>query len=315
MVLQPTKLNLWLYCFFTQDDAKRIGALFDSEPKLWYCPIGLDLHAFSRWSVYIRCPYAEKDEAKSKGAHFDAEKKMWYTDPGADLSQFCKWLPPDCGVQKKSQAITKTKSKSKSKTAETSAQPTAFVAAAAPTINIVVTQPEPTKKKSHGSSAASTELAQMQSAVKEGCGYKINELKDLLKDRGVKGTGAMSKQELIDKCISLRLLSTVLVPSNSAVPAPAPKVTRKRKQRPDESQAPPPVVVPPDFECPISFDLMVDPVICSDGISYERNVIEKWLKEKKTSPKTNLPLKSKKLIPNITLRAAIETWREAHGMT
>ena len=34
--------------------------------------------------------------------------------------------------------------------------------------------------------------------------------------------------------------------------------------------------VPDEFLCPISQEIMQDPVICSDGSSYERKVIEKW---------------------------------------
>lgn len=54
---------------------------------------------------------------------------------------------------------------------------------------------------------------------------------------------------------------------------------------------------------------MMDPVICSDGHTYENAAIAKWLKSHSTSPKTNLVLKGKQLIPNHGLRSAIEVRR------
>ena len=64
--------------------------------------------------------------------------------------------------------------------------------------------------------------------------------------------------------------------------------------------------VPRAFTCPICKELMKDPVITSDGHTYERTEIEKWLKEHSTSPVTNLELPNKTLTPNIGLRQSIE---------
>ena len=63
---------------------------------------------------------------------------------------------------------------------------------------------------------------------------------------------------------------------------------------------------PDRFICAIGYDVMVNPVICSDGHTYERSNIEKWLKKSNRSPKTNLLLKNKDLIPNYALRETIE---------
>ena len=38
----------------------------------------------------------------------------------------------------------------------------------------------------------------------------------------------------------------------------------------------PVVVMPHEFRCPISGDLMEDPVISQDDRSYERELIERW---------------------------------------
>jgi len=63
--------------------------------------------------------------------------------------------------------------------------------------------------------------------------------------------------------------------------------------------------VPDCFLCPIGMEMMTDPVICSDGHSYERQHIQDWLQTSNRSPKTNLDLPNRTLIPNVALRAAI----------
>lgn len=105
--------------------------------------------------------------------------------------------------------------------------------------------------------------------------------------------------------------------------------------------------VPDEFLCPITRELMEDPVISAgkspmdkgftttcfsathtlfaalyvdkevslstDGYSYERASIESWLRGKsKTSPMTNLPLQTALLTPNRSLKMAILRWKSSH---
>jgi len=67
--------------------------------------------------------------------------------------------------------------------------------------------------------------------------------------------------------------------------------------------------IPDNFICSISFDLMDEPVILCDGHSYERSFIEDWLKRSDKSPKTNLKLANKIMIPNLALKLAIEDYK------
>jgi serine/threonine protein kinase len=69
--------------------------------------------------------------------------------------------------------------------------------------------------------------------------------------------------------------------------------------------------VPDSFVCPISLELMRDPVICSDGHSYERASIEEWFRSSNRSPKTNIDLPNRILIPNYALKASIEGLRHS----
>ena len=43
---------------------------------------------------------------------------------------------------------------------------------------------------------------------------------------------------------------------------------------------------PQDFYCPITGDLMKDPVVDPDGHSYEKDAIMKWLSNNNVSPMT-----------------------------
>ena len=70
---------------------------------------------------------------------------------------------------------------------------------------------------------------------------------------------------------------------------------------------------PADFICPITTELMSDPVMAADGHSYERSAIERWLATKSTSPLTGGELEHRILIPNHTLRRQIGEWHEAHA--
>lgn len=66
-----------------------------------------------------------------------------------------------------------------------------------------------------------------------------------------------------------------------------------------------------DFLCPISYEIMKDPVVANDGYTYDRCNIEQWWLKSNLSPMTGLPIDSKALIPNHTLKSAIVSWSEA----
>ena len=63
---------------------------------------------------------------------------------------------------------------------------------------------------------------------------------------------------------------------------------------------------PHHFICPISQDVMADPVKTIDNHTYDRAFIERWFKQKNTSPLTGLHLASKALVPHHALRLEIE---------
>ncbi|GJW50461.1 U-box domain-containing protein 21-like protein [Tanacetum coccineum] len=67
--------------------------------------------------------------------------------------------------------------------------------------------------------------------------------------------------------------------------------------------------IPMHFRCPISLDLMKDPVTLSTGITYDRESIEKWIRDgNQTCPVTNQVLTNFDKIPNHMIRRMIQDW-------
>ena len=70
--------------------------------------------------------------------------------------------------------------------------------------------------------------------------------------------------------------------------------------------------VPNEFLCPITCDLMVNPVRCSDGFVYEETAIREWLLTRRnTSPMTNLELSDLELVPCDELCHRIQSFRKS----
>ena len=65
--------------------------------------------------------------------------------------------------------------------------------------------------------------------------------------------------------------------------------------------------------CPITGSLMTDPVMDTEGNTYERAAIEEWLLKSQTSPVTRTSLTSDKLTPNRNIRELCEAYRAKHG--
>ncbi|WOH06233.1 hypothetical protein DCAR_0625656 [Daucus carota subsp. sativus] len=70
------------------------------------------------------------------------------------------------------------------------------------------------------------------------------------------------------------------------------------------------IEVPSFFLCPISLEIMKDPVILSTGITYDRMSIENWifLRKNNNCPVTKQELTDVELTPNHTLRRLLQAW-------
>ncbi|KAI0512022.1 hypothetical protein KFK09_012656 [Dendrobium nobile] len=66
---------------------------------------------------------------------------------------------------------------------------------------------------------------------------------------------------------------------------------------------------PPDFRCPISLDLMRDPVVVASGQTFDRESITHWIRSgHATCPSTGQALRHTNLIPNRALKNLISRW-------
>jgi len=73
-----------------------------------------------------------------------------------------------------------------------------------------------------------------------------------------------------------------------------------------ESVLPP---VPQSFKCPITHEVMRDPVMTQDGHVYESDAIQEWFRRgHRTSPVTGAELINLALLPEVPLRRAIEEY-------
>lgn len=68
--------------------------------------------------------------------------------------------------------------------------------------------------------------------------------------------------------------------------------------------------IPNEFICPITMEIMKDPVIAEDGYTYERNVITRI--DNSLSPMTRQPINIRNLIPNRAIKESIERFIEVN---
>ncbi|XP_065872045.1 U-box domain-containing protein 1-like [Euphorbia lathyris] len=73
---------------------------------------------------------------------------------------------------------------------------------------------------------------------------------------------------------------------------------------------------PDEFRCPISLDLMRDPVIVASGHTYDRNSIAQWINAgHHTCPKSGQRLIHMALIPNYALKSLVHQWCQDNNIT
>ncbi|KAE8662769.1 U-box domain-containing protein 16 [Hibiscus syriacus] len=107
-----------------------------------------------------------------------------------------------------------------------------------------------------------------------------------------------SKSEIVSLIGLVRYAKCVLFES-STTEKPG---YRRRKSMSD-------ITVPVDLLCPVSLELMRDPVVVASGQTYDRESINQWIESgHNTCPKTGQTLAHTNLIPNRALMNLIATW-------
>ncbi|KAF3438827.1 hypothetical protein FNV43_RR17102 [Rhamnella rubrinervis] len=165
--------------------------------------------------------------------------------------------------------------------------------------------------------------------------HMSNVIKEAIKDQ-VEGVGPSSEILVkIAECLSLRSNQEILI---EAVALEKLKENAEQSEKTGEaefidhmialvtrmherlimlkqSQSCSPVSIPPDFCCPLSLELMTDPVIVASGQTYEKAFIKNWIDLGLTvCPKTRQTLAHTNLIPNYTVKALIANWCESNNV-
>ena len=73
--------------------------------------------------------------------------------------------------------------------------------------------------------------------------------------------------------------------------------------------------VPQGYLCPITHQLMNNPVVDNEGNSYEQSAILEWLSRNNTSPITRNPLDTSQLSPNRALKDLIDEYKLKNGIS
>mmetsp|Transcript_40983 Transcript_40983/g.131013 ORF Transcript_40983/g.131013 Transcript_40983/m.131013 type:complete len:198 (+) Transcript_40983:51-644(+) len=87
-----------------------------------------------------------------------------------------------------------------------------------------------------------------------------------------------------------------------------------RRQFGNMASAPDGAKIPSSFVCPISMEIMSNPVMVSTGHTYDCTSITRWLKDNRnnrTCPVTGLKLANAMITPNFSLRNAIQVRSDA----
>ena len=117
--------------FKEKNEAKALGARWDSKATSWYVPQGEDLSLFTKWrqapqpdkgseleagqdvprepapvqavaeKKFLAVPYGEREQASALGARWDKAAKSWYIGQGDDPEKFKRWDPAFIAQQPK----------------------------------------------------------------------------------------------------------------------------------------------------------------------------------------------------------------------
>ncbi|CAN1255338.1 U-box domain-containing protein 1 [Linum perenne] len=138
------------------------------------------------------------------------------------------------------------------------------------------------------------------------------------------GTGGLIVVSNINNLISLLTYSKSMVFLDGEKEFPKEETTFPMKQQrsstagctlqdlSSSSQSP---NIPDEFRCPISLDLMRDPVIVASGHTYDRSSIAQWINSgHHTCPKSGQRLIHMALIPNYALKSLVHQWCQENNI-
>jgi hypothetical protein len=133
------------------------------------------------------------------------------------------------------------------------------------------------------------------------------------------GSGSSGSSSVLSPTAPTAPIAVYVAAAPSSTPSPAPALA--------PAPAPASAPVPPELICPLTHQVMTDPVICADGYTYDRKAIEQHFRSQidlqhqlsgdstsstvVTSPLTKERLATSDVYPNRSLQAALEKFRAA----
>lgn len=127
---------------------------------------------------------------------------------------------------------------------------------------------------------------------------------------GLQGNSSTSDSLDVPQRVEVSSTSTLVCASDGAEEG-----DESSSEPQEESSKPDTVSIPEDFLCPISLEIMRDPVIVATGQTYERSYIQRWIDSgNMTCPKTQQKLQHFTLTPNYVLRSLIYQWCAKHNI-
>ncbi|WOH11270.1 hypothetical protein DCAR_0830751 [Daucus carota subsp. sativus] len=133
------------------------------------------------------------------------------------------------------------------------------------------------------------------------------------------GTGGLIVVSNINNLMSLISLSKSMIFSREnkeKIPEDLKQSSASNWQHEHSSSSQSSFNIPDEYRCPISLDLMRDPVIVASGHTYDRNSIAQWINTgHHTCPKSGQRLIHMALIPNYALKSLIHQWCEENNIT
>ncbi|XP_065847828.1 U-box domain-containing protein 15 [Euphorbia lathyris] len=122
-------------------------------------------------------------------------------------------------------------------------------------------------------------------------------VRNLVREKG--GTGAQNLDQIVDLLNKFKQIVGMEVTDVLSNP-----IMRKLEKSPS-------LIIPHEFLCPITLEIMRDPVIIASGQTYERDSIQKWFTSShRTCPKTRQTLAHLSVASNFALKNLIVQWCE-----
>lgn len=307
--------------------ASEYRATWDADRSQWKLPVGAPLGSFRPWltvfpskgATALNVPFSAKDDVKRLGATWDNPSKTWRVRDGFCLTPFVTWLPLQT-TEQEAFAVAVGSARMKKIISERRANLAGIVVIEEHNARNVPRNRYGRYDGGFGGRGG-FDGAVWGNGAGYDIGYDIPGFMDVEDggdgifgggaseedDEGVEGSGGDDDVVEITPVVSASLPAYY---KSGTLPMLLALQKEGRLFAPlnDDDVT---LSARPQYLCPISNEIMLDPVFDLSGNTYSREFISRWFEQGKlVSPLTNEPVQSALLTPNHSLRAEIISWVE-----